>query len=210
MDEKKYGKIIAKNLKNIAYKRGKSQADMAKDLGISKQTVSSWMNGTRVPRMEKIDLLCRYLGISKEELLEDGHNVYHSPRHRVPVLGKVSAGIPLPAITDITDYEELPYEMLHGGTEFYALEIHGDSMEPRMRDGDRVIFRVQDDAESGDVVIAMVNGSDATCKKLRKHPHGIDLIPLNNKYEPMYFSNEQIESLPVRIIGKVVELRARF
>lgn len=210
MENKDYSKVIAKNLKKLAYKRGKTQADMAKDLGVNNQTISTWMNGQHVPRIDKIEVLCRYFGVSKEELLEDEHDIYHAPKHKIPVLGRVAAGIPLPAITDITDYEEMPYDKIRGGTDFYALEIHGDSMEPRMQDKDRVIFRVQDDAESGDIVIAMVNGDEATCKKLRKHPHGIDLIPLNPKYEPMYFSNEQIVSLPVRIIGKVVELRARF
>lgn len=90
------------------------------------------------------------------------------------------------------------------------MQINGDSMEPKFSKGDVVIVRKQDDAESGDIVIAMVNGDDATCKRLKKYQEGIGLVSTNPAYEPMYFSNKEIEEKPVRIIGKVVELRAKF
>ena len=94
--------------------------------------------------------------------------------------------------------------------EFFGLQIHGNSMEPKFSEGDVVIVRLQDDAESGDIVIAMINGDDATCKRLRKYRDGIELISTNPSYEPMFFSNEDIEKKPVKIIGRVVELRAKF
>lgn len=127
----------------------------------------------------------------------------------IKVLGRVAAGIPIEAIEDIIDTEEISEEMAKSG-EFFGLQIHGDSMEPRMCEGDVVIVRKQDDAESGDIVIAMVNGNDATCKRLRKYRDGIELISNNPSYEPMFFSNEDIISKPVKIIGKVVELRGKF
>lgn len=71
MNEKYYGKIVGKNLKRIAYEHRKTQADIAKDLGLSKSTVSSWMNGTRVPRMDKIDLLCHYFNCKRVDIMED-------------------------------------------------------------------------------------------------------------------------------------------
>ena len=94
--------------------------------------------------------------------------------------------------------------------EFFGLQINGDSMEPKMSKGDVVIVRQQDDAESGDTVIVTVNGTDATCKRLRKYRDGIELISTNPSYEPMFFSNEEIENKPVKIIGRVVELRCKF
>lgn len=127
----------------------------------------------------------------------------------INVLGRVAAGIPIEAVTDIIDTEEIPEEMAKTG-EFFGLQIHGDSMEPRMCEGDVVIVRQQDDAESGDIVIAMINGDDATCKRLRKYRDGIELISNNPSYDPMFFSNEDIEKKPVKIIGKVVELRGKF
>lgn len=127
----------------------------------------------------------------------------------INVLGRVAAGIPVEAITDIIDTEEISQELAKTG-EFFGLQIHGDSMEPRMYEGDVVIVRQQDDAESGDIVIAMVNGNEATCKRLMKYAGGISLISLNSKYSPMMFTNQEIEEKPVRIIGKVVELRGKF
>lgn len=94
--------------------------------------------------------------------------------------------------------------------EYFGLRIKGDSMLPRIAEGDVVIVRCQPDAESGQVVIAQVNGNTATCKKLVKHNNGISLVSFNSEYEPMYFSNEEIEKLPVTIIGKVVENRQKY
>ena len=128
---------------------------------------------------------------------------------RIPVLGNVAAGIPIEAIEDIIDYEEISEEMAHTG-DFFALKIKGDSMEPRICDGDVVIVRKQDYAESGDLVIVLVNGDSATCKKLAKYPSGIRLIPFNQAYEPLFYSNEEIENKPVRIIGRVVENRQKY
>ena len=94
--------------------------------------------------------------------------------------------------------------------EFFGLKIHGDSMEPKFSEGDVVIVRQQNDAESGDIVIATVNGDEATCKRLRKYRDGIELVSSNPSYEPMFFSNADIIQKPIRILGKVVELRAKF
>lgn len=81
MSEKEYARIISKNLRNIAYEAGKTQADISKDLKISKATISSWMNGTRVPRMDKIDLLCHYFNVSRADIMEenneDSEQVYY-------------------------------------------------------------------------------------------------------------------------------------
>lgn len=127
----------------------------------------------------------------------------------INVLGRVAAGIPIDAIEDVIDTEEISEEMAATG-EFFGLQIHGNSMEPRICEGDVVIVRQQNDAESGEIVIATVNGTDATCKRLRKYRDGIELISLNPSYDPMFYSNEDIASKPVRIIGKVVELRGKL
>ena len=135
-----------------------------------------------------------------------------STRHGVviPVLGSVAAGIPIEdVIEDVIDTEEITQEMAKTGT-FFGLKIKGNSMEPKISDGDIVIVRQQDDAESGDIVIACVNGDEATCKRLRKYKDGIELISNNPSYEPMFFSNEDIMSRPVKILGRVMELRSKF
>ena len=83
-------------------------------------------------------------------------------------------------------------------------------MEPKISDGDVVIVRKQSDADDGDLVIAMINGYDAVCKRLKKYEDGIALLSNNPLYEPMYFSNKEIVEEPVTILGKVKELRAKF
>lgn len=127
----------------------------------------------------------------------------------INILGRVAAGIPIDAVEEIIDTEEITEELARTGT-FFGLKIKGDSMTPNICDGDIVIVRQQDDAESGDIVIATINGDEATCKRIRKYKQGIELISNNPSYEPFEFSNEEILSKPVKIIGKVVELRRKF
>lgn len=127
----------------------------------------------------------------------------------IPVLGHVAAGIPIEMIEDIIDTEEIPEDMARHG-EFFALKIKGDSMTPSINNSDVVIVRQQEDAENGDIVIATVNGNDAVCKRLKKYSDGISLISLNPAYEPLYFNTSEIQEAPVKIIGKVIELRRKF
>ena len=112
-------------------------------------------------------------------------------------------------IEDIVDTEEISEDMAKTG-EYFGLIIKGNSMLPNICDGDIVIIRCQEDAENGDTVIATVNGNDATCKRLRKYKDGIELISNNPSYDPMYFSNQDVVEKPVKILGKVVELRRKL
>lgn len=195
----------------------KKAIDVSRATGIPSSTFSDWKKGKSSPKQEKLKKIADYFGVTLEYLMtgeeepSKKHNVSTHSRHGVPinVLGRVAAGIPIEAVEEIIDIEEISEDMAKTG-EFFGLQIHGDSMEPRMLDGDIVIVRKQDDAESGDIVIAMVNGDDATCKRIRKYKDGIELISNNPSYKPMYFSNYEIENKPVKIIGKVVELRGKF
>lgn len=201
--------IFAENLNRLVNSRNLSQREIATRLNVSPQTFNTWIQGKAIPRMGKIQLLADYFKIEKSDLIEKKTNVTLSQGIKIPVLGSVPAGIPITAVEDILDYEEIPQSWANQG-EFFALKIKGDSMEPRMISGDVAIVKQQSDADSGDVVIALVNGNEATCKKLEKTNNGIMLISTNTKYAPMFFSNEQISELPVVILGKVVELRQKY
>ena len=126
----------------------------------------------------------------------------------MPILGSVQAGVPVSAIEDVVGYVGLDEDCEPDGGEFFALRVRGSSMEPRFMEGDTVIVRRQDDAESGDVVVALT-GDEATIKQLRKRDDGVLLVPFNNAFEPLFFTRAETESLPLRILGKVVELRAK-
>lgn len=205
---------MAKNLNYYMESLNVSRMDIAKLCDVSKATVGHWLNAVRYPRIDKIEIMANYFGILKSDLIEEHKEKNINTNKRtvkgiiINVLGRVAAGIPLEAIEEIVDTEEISEEMAATGS-FFGLRIQGDSMEPRICDGDIVIVRQQDDAESGDVVIATVNGTDATCKRLRKYRDGIELISNNPAYSPMFYSLEQVENLPVKIIGKVVEFRAK-
>lgn len=129
---------------------------------------------------------------------------------RVPVLGRVAAGIPIEAIEDIVGWEDLPSAYGAGGAEYFGLQIKGDSMEPKISDGDVVIVRKQPDVDSGEVAVVLINGCDATVKRIKKNSGGITLIANNPAFEPIYYSNEEVAQLPVVILGRVVELRAKI
>lgn len=212
IDEKETQRIFSNNLKYYLKLKNKTQLDLANAIGVSNTTINNYVKGYNAPRMDKVDKICKYLGISRSDLIEDKSKAKTQQKTqglKIPVLGTVAAGIPISAVEDILDYEEVPQSWESQG-EFFGLRIKGDSMETDINDGDTVIVRQQSTANNGDVVIALVNGDDATCKKFEKLDNGIMLISNNSKYSPMYFSNEEVLTKPVVIIGKVVELRRKF
>ncbi len=210
MSEKEIQSIFSKKLKYYLKLRNKTQLDLAKAIGVSNTTINNYVKGYNTPRMDKIDKICNYLNIERSNLLEDKEeNNNTSQGIKIPVLGTVAAGIPISAVEDILDYEEIPQSWQNQG-EFFGLKIKGDSMKPDINDGDTVIVKQQSTANNGDVVIALVNGDDATCKKFEKLDNGIMLISNNSEYSPMYFSNEEVITKPVVIVGRVVELRRKF
>lgn len=188
------------------------------NIKFSKSHLSQYVNGKSNPDNEKIFLLSKVFGVTEAWLL--GYNV---PRYerientgpqtpqglKIPVLGTVAAGIPISAVEEILDYEEVPQSWKNQG-EFFGLRIKGDSMKPDINHGDTVIVRKQSTANNGDVVITLVNGDDVTCKKFEKLDNGIILISNNSEYSPMFFSNEEVVTKPVVILGRVVELRRKF
>ncbi len=210
MSEAEINAIIASNINRYLNSLGKSQLDLAIHMGVSQATVSNWCKGVKMPRMDKIDRICEYLHCYRSDLIEKNSSASSLKKGvTINVLGRVAAGIPIEAIENIIDTEEIDENLARTG-DFFGLQIHGDSMEPKISEGDVVIVRKQEDAENGQIIIATVNGTDATCKRLRKYRDGIELVSNNPSYEPMFFSNEEIESKPVKIIGRVIELRAKF
>lgn len=202
--------IMAKNIQYYMDKYEKTRQDMCDALGVKYTTFTDWVKGNSYPRIDKIELMANYFGISKADLVEErSFNKFGKTGVTINVYGSVAAGIPLEMIEDIVDTEEITEDMARTG-EFFGLKIKGDSMTPTICDGDIVIVRRQDDAESGDIVIATVNGDEATCKRLRKYKEGIELISVNPSYGTFEFSNEEIYTKPVKIIGKVVESRRKF
>lgn len=221
---------IGKVIKEYRDKNGMTMQEFANASELSKAYISMLekgkhpQNGKEIsPSADTIRKVASAMGIPAKTLLDEDEEEekeppnrlksYHEPKAmpdtkyvRVPVLGRVAAGIPIEQIEDVEDYEDFKVPA-NWDKEFFALKISGDSMQPKIWDGSIVIAERQEDAETGDIVIASINGDDAVCKQLKHFPGGIMLVSLNPAYEPMIFEEGDVDALPVRILGKVVEVR---
>lgn len=197
-------------LKVLRSKTNQTQATVAKAIGVDRTTYAKYESGASEPSFEMLQRMAKYYNVSVGFLMGETELSTNSDHIRIPVLGRVAAGIPIDAIEEVIDWEDISADMVVGGAEYFGLQIKGDSMEPKISSGDIVIVRKQPDVESGEVAVVLVNGDDATVKRVKKSAAGITLIANNPAYDPVFYSNEDIEKLPVAILGRVVELRAKI
>lgn len=193
-------------IKDLRLKKNMTQSELAAVCRVHQTAVSQWENGRTLPDMQTLGKLSDIFGVSVDALL--GKKEPES-KNLIPILGEVKAGSPTEAVEDILGYEEISTATAVSG-EHFALRVKGDSMSPRILPGDIVIVRRQDYIESGEVAVVLVSDMDVTVKKVIKKGTGITLVPFNSSYDPLVFTAEEIVSLPVKIIGKVVELRGKF
>lgn len=208
--EKEIGAIIQQLRGNMSLR------DFAKKCDISHTTIDNLEKGVdfrtgkptqaKAATLQKIAIAC---GVSISIFMDDILIPQKRKGIRIPVFGSVAAGIPIEAITDIEDYEEISEETAAKG-DYFALRIKGTSMEPDIKEGSIVIVRQQSYIDDGRVAIVLINGDEATCKRVQKTPDGILLMSNNPSFQPMFFTNQQIEDLPIRIIGQVEECRTKI
>lgn len=216
------------NFQKLCEERGVKPGTVSKATKVSTATLTAWKQNKYTPKQDKLQKIADYFQVPLSVITGSNESasltINTDAREvklftgttglrvsfQIPVLGRVAAGIPIEAVEDVIDYEEITEAMARDG-EYFALKIKGDSMEPRMKDGDVVIVRKQNNADDGDIVIATVNGDDATCKVLKKYENGdVALLSLNPSYQPFYFSKQEVKDTPIQIWGKVKELRAKF
>ena len=201
-------------VKELRERAGMQQKEVAIAAGVSRPTVSEWEHQKKDPSGERLLRLARLFNVDPGIIL--GYRIgdediqTNDGALRIPVLGSIPAGIPIEAIEDIIDWEEIPIDWARGDKQFFALQVKGLSMYPEYRDGDIIVLRKQETAESGQDCAVSVNGEEATFKRFRRTDSGIVLQALNPDFEPLIFSEKQIKELPVRIIGVVVELRRKM
>ncbi len=173
--------------------------------------------GKRKVTEHKIKILADALGTTYAYLTDETDDP-SSPFERVQpvkikVFGDVAAGTPIEQIDNFDPDEASSFEEINERTarqgEYFALRIKGESMLPDMKTGDVVICKIQETADDGDIVVVGI-ADEATCKKIKKTPKGILLMPLNSAYEPMFYSNDQINEYNIRILGKVIEVRRKM
>jgi len=211
---------ICNRLYTAIEKSGLSYGEIADKTGIPKSAIHRYATGltTKIP-LDRLQAIARVVGTPAEVIMgwdvksvrpDDSVTVYDLTESvRIPILGSVRAGAPAAAVEDILGYEEVTRALLDSG-ELFCLRIKGTSMEPRMKEGDVVIVRKQETVDNGEIAVVLINGDDATVKRFYRGPTGIQLSGINPDFEPIMFTPDQVDELPVRVLGKVIELRARF
>lgn len=205
----------ARELKNITLEEAGKMVD------VHKSTVLRWENGeTEKIKLPVIEILAKYYNVNPVWLMgydvpmdENINSLNTVPlsdlnQTEIPVLGKVKAGYDYLAQENIIGHIFLDFKP-SDPENYYALQVTGDSMEPLFSDGDIAIVHKQDNFDSGNTCIILVNGDEATVKKVTKTDDGIDLIAMNPYYPIRHFTKNEMNEIPVKIIGKVVEARKR-
>jgi len=203
--------VFAERLKALRAEKAEKQQEIAQVLGITASAYGFYESGKNLPSVDALIKLARHFGVSTDYLLgrtdeKDGKK--NKSELRIPVLGRIPAGFPTEAIQYVVDWEDLDSVIYNPQHEYFGLRVSGDSMYPTYQDGDVVIIQASPDAESGRDVVAIIDGNDATLKKMIKYEDGkVELRPINPSYRAQIFSPAEIASLPVKILGFVRELR---
>lgn len=195
-------------IKNRRLQLNLTMKELADKVGVSEGTISRWESGEiQNMRRDKVLKLSSALNLEPGDIMGWNNKIKSI---RIPVIGMVHAGVPTDAIEDIIEWEEITSDIASKG-EILALKVSGDCMEPKISEGDVIIVLAQSDCESGDIAVVMVNSHEAILRKIKKFENGsINLVPTNPNYPVNRFSREDIINLPVRVLGRVIELRAKF
>lgn len=194
--------------------KGVTSYRVYKETGVSQSTLSDWKRGRSAPKAEILQKIAEYFGVTVDYLLgkeekpapKDELNIGtpYAPTHRIPILGRVPAGLPLYAEQNIEGYTMTD---LNGGYEYFALRVSGDSMNAaRICDGDIIIVCKQDIVENGQIAVVMVNGDDATVKRFIRDGNIVTLMPqsYNPEHVPQVY---KLKDTPISVIGRVVEVK---
>lgn len=206
--------IFSRNLRYYMTINQKTRNDMCKALDFKYTTFTDWYNGNIYPGIDKIEKIANYFRIEKSDLIENKEknktDVLGNEVVPIPLLGTVKAGYNYLAQENWEGTVDVEQTLVGDGSEFFALKVKGDSMFPDLKENDVVIIKKQSDFENGDIIVAIINGDEATIKKGRKSEAGILLQPLNPKYEPLIFTHDDMKNIPVAIVGVVKQLKREF
>lgn len=204
-------------LKYLRTRQNLTQLELAEKLGMSKSIISMYENGNRKPDFETLEKIADFFNVSMNFLMGRDSADTIPPFNAqaslielpdsvlIPVYGKIAAGVPIEAIEDIQEYIDIPADWVKTGKKFIGLTVEGDSMYPKLWEGDIVVIEVTPDANSGDICAVYVNGYEATLKTIKLSGENITLSPFNTVYPPKTYKREEIG-----ILGVVRELRRKM
>ncbi len=215
--------MLEDKIKDLIIEKYGSVRQFALKIDIPYTTIDSILKrGIDNSNVSNVIKMCKALDLSIDKTIEKNDLISNlnfdnciqvkndSDMIKIPVLGVIKAGIPIEAQEDIIDYIEIPKDWTRGGKEYYGLKISGDSMYPKYDNDDIVIFLKTNEIVNGKDCAVMVNGFDATFKKVLFQNDNIILQPYNSNYQVRIFTKEQIEQLPVKIIGIAKEKRTKI
>ncbi len=207
---------FAQNLKYLRTKYNLTQEQLANKINSTRSTVNNWENEISEPNLDMIRKLTETFNVKDNIVFEDLKSKYNTAfvdleegTINIPVLGRIPAGIPFEAIENVIKYIDIPKEWTYGNQEYFGLLIDGNSMFPKYQNGDIVIFQKCEDpikCNNKDCAV-MVNGNDATFKKFIFNNIGVILQPYNMEYETKSFTPEEVQALPVKLVGFAVQIR---
>lgn len=190
---------------------------VALELGFSNATCTKWSKGS-IPNGNNATKIAEYFSVTTDYLLGKSpvrhggmeiQSVGDETYIPVPVIGVVAAGYQALADTDIIGYELVSADILKDGFEYAWLKVKGDSMYPLIMDGDLVLVRLQDEIDSGELAVVIVDEEDGVIKRVQYSTNKVTLISENSeKYPPRVFERKEINRL--RIWGKAIDLKRKL
>ena len=192
---------IGNNIKRLRAESGLTQDRLGELVGVTGKAVCSWELGLKTPRMPVIERLADLFGVSKTEIIEDAKSTPVSPITRVPILGRVAAGSGCLADDNLDGYENVPTDILSTEEEYILLNVKGDSMSPKIEEGDRLLIQLQPSVDSGSYAVVLIDDEDGVVKKVCYSKNRIELISENPYYPPRIFEDSEVTR--VRVVGLV-------
>lgn len=211
---------IASQIKKLRKSRGWTQPQLADQLSVSKQTISNWETGIKVPRMGSLQKLADLFNVRIGEItnasiddndifkINKSTNVIYPlsdslQRVKIPIIGEIACGDPITAEENIEGYTEETFEKPIPSGTLFALRCKGHSMEPTIHDGSLVTIREQPTVEDGEIAAVLVDGdNEATLKRVKHQGNLIMLMPDNKEFDPIILDKDN----PGRIVGKAVHV----
>ncbi|PTE58732.1 helix-turn-helix domain-containing protein [Staphylococcus epidermidis] len=202
--------VMAKNISRLMKENNIGRKKLSDDLKVKYTTLSDWINAKTYPRIDKIELLADYFKVSKADLVEDKEReaLETLPVKKIPVVSKISAGLPIYSEENLIDYIYFATNKLNSDKEEFGLKVSGDSMDKIFQDGDIVVVEKDSIVENGQLGVVMINGYNATVKRIRYNGDQVILIPESNNtnhYPQVYDKDDE-----VKIIGRVVASQKLF
>ena len=202
--------IMAKNISRLMKENNIDRKKLSDGLKVKYTTLSDWINAKTYPRIDKIELLADYFNVTKADLVEDKERqaLETLPVKKIPVVAKISAGLPIYSEENLIDYIYFATNKLNSDKEEFGLKVSGDSMDKIFQDGDIVVVEKDSIVENGQLGVVMINGYNATVKRIRYNGDQVILIPESNNtnhYPQVYGKDDQ-----VKIIGRVVASQKLF